>query len=101
MEGGNYSNLERLRKQKRLAMNRESARNRRKKKKVRMESLEEQMEALVQVNKGLSDTNAALKARINMLETELRGSRPMYGGGSLRCIGRVSATFLATRRLCS
>ena len=80
-ENDNYSNLERLRKQKRLAMNRESARNRRKKKKMRMESLEDQMERMMQANRTLSDTNAALKARVAMLETELRASRSMYGGG--------------------
>ena len=46
-----------------------------------MESLEDQVETLLQVNKNLTETNVALKARVSMLESEVRASRSMYPGG--------------------
>lgn len=73
--GEGNSNLDRLRRQKRLAMNRESARNRRKRKKMLLETLEKQVEEMNQVNTRLRTTNEALTARVTQLESELTMSK--------------------------
>lgn len=75
-EGGNrYELLERLKKEKRLAMNRECARVRRKRKKVRMDMLENRVQILNQDNKHLEQTNAALLTRVAQLEREVNQSK--------------------------
>lgn len=63
-DNDDYSNLERLRKAKRLAMNRASARNRRKQKKEMLETLEKQVEELRRVNQGLMNGNQSLNNKI-------------------------------------
>ncbi|CAB9509023.1 expressed unknown protein [Seminavis robusta] len=70
-----YSNLERLRKQKRLAMNRESARNRRKFKKEKLETLAAQVERLNQANQALQATVQTLSGKVQQLEGELSVAR--------------------------
>ena len=72
---GNPDVLARLRKEKRLAMNRESARNRRKRKKMLIESLEAQVTALKNSNQQYQLTNEALSARVRALESDLAVAR--------------------------
>jgi hypothetical protein len=59
----------------RLAMNRESARNRRKRKKLLLEGLEGQVSGLIEANKVLDGENQALRTRIQALEAELAAAR--------------------------
>jgi bZIP transcription factor len=59
------------RREKRLAMNRESARARRKRKKVLIESLEEQVAGLSEQNRNLSGMVEALLGKVRQLESEL------------------------------
>ena len=80
-EGAKTGTLEKLKRDKRLAMNRESARARRSRKKMRMETLEHRAEELNQRHHALVLENQGLKARVAQLETELSGSRPLGGGG--------------------
>jgi hypothetical protein len=72
-EGGGemMENLARLRREKRLAMNRESARARRKKKKVLIESLETEVAELTKSNQTLQLSNDTLAEKVRLLETEL------------------------------
>lgn len=66
-----YEKLERLKREKRLAMNRECARARRRRKKLRMELLENRVQELTQKNGRMQDTNEALRSRVAQLEAEL------------------------------
>ena len=63
--------LTRLRREKRLAMNRESARARRKRKKVLLETLEQEVSVLSKKNQSFQVVNENLTARVNLLESEL------------------------------
>lgn len=80
-----FDNLERLRRQKRLAMNRESARNRRRRKKTLLETLEKQVEEMNKINQNLRATNEALTGRVAHLEGELNVAKStiamLSGGG--------------------
>lgn len=66
-----YEKLERLKREKRLAMNRECARARRRRKKLRMELLENRVQELTQKNSRMQDANDALRNRVAQLEAEL------------------------------
>eukprot|EP00797_Seminavis_robusta_P012740 Sro199_g084490.2 (360) ;mRNA; r:74681-75838 len=68
--------IEQLKREKRLAMNRESARARRRRKKYRLETLEQRAEDLSQRHHNLVLANQGLKARVAQLEGELAASRP-------------------------
>jgi hypothetical protein len=67
--------LTRLRRQKRLAMNRESARARRKRKKCLIESLEEHVAELTQKNRRYQIATENLTAKVNKLESDLGVAR--------------------------
>ena len=67
--------LARMRREKRLAMNRESARVRRKRKKVMMETLQQQVADLTSRNQRYRMANEALTAQVHKLETELAFAR--------------------------
>ena len=71
-----YEKLERLKREKRLAMNRECARARRRRKKMRMEVLENRVQELTQKNGRICEANDALRARVAQLEAQLGGARP-------------------------
>jgi hypothetical protein len=63
------------RREKRLAMNRESARNRRQRKKMMIQSLDDQVAKLRESNQLLQTTNDSLTARIRVLENDLAVAR--------------------------
>jgi hypothetical protein len=95
------------RREKRLAMNRESARARRKRKKLLIETLEEQVASLTDQNRRLSTTAETLLARIRHLESELALTsalgRPALPDASThamgpwtRDIGSIEASLLGT-----
>lgn len=67
--------FKRFRREKRLAMNRASARARRKKKKVMLESLGHQVTELTKKNQSLQGTNETLIRKIDRLETALSQAR--------------------------
>lgn len=67
--------LSRLRRQKRLAMNRESARARRKRKKALIETLEEHVNELTKRNQRYQMATESLTAKVNKLESDLAISR--------------------------
>lgn len=67
-----FDRLAKMRKEKRLAMNRESARVRRKRKKVLLQTLEERVEGLKERNQVLENANDQLNARVAKLEEELK-----------------------------
>ena len=69
--GVDSARLEQLKREKRLAMNRESARARRRRKKIRLETLEQQAEDLNQRHHSLMLSNQQLKTRVAQLEGEL------------------------------
>ena len=77
-----YEKLERLKREKRLAMNRECARARRRRKKLRMEMLENRVQELTQKNSKIQDANDALRARVTQLEAELGAARSGMAGPS-------------------
>ena len=60
-----------FKREKRLAMNRESARARRRRKKIRMELMEQRVDGLNQRHDALLQEHQALQARVRHLETEL------------------------------
>lgn len=64
-----------IRREKRLAMNRESARNRRQRKKQLIQTLDEQVGELRKSNQLLQSTNDSLSVRIRVLESELAAAR--------------------------
>lgn len=64
-----------LRREKRLAMNRESARARRKRKKMLLETLEQQVADLADKNQRLQSTVDTLTGRVRQLESELTLAR--------------------------
>jgi len=66
------SRLEQLKRERRLAKNRECARARRRRKKLRMDHLEDQVEELVNKNNALQKTNQDLVRRMKELEEKLR-----------------------------
>lgn len=70
-DGEPTDKLARLRREKRLAMNRESARARRKRKKVLLQTMEQQVAEMTKRNQQFQLTNESLTARVNELETEL------------------------------
>jgi len=70
--GGQYDRLEFLKREKRLAMNRECARARRRRKKVRMEMLENRVAELNRTNQELEKANASLVTRATQLEAEIQ-----------------------------
>ena len=74
-----YEKLERLKREKRLAMNRECARARRRRKKLRMELLDNRVEELSQKNTRIQDENTALRARVMQLEAELGAAKSTKG----------------------
>lgn len=80
----NAPTLDQLKREKRLAMNRESARARRRRKKIRLETLEQQAEDLSQKHHSLVMTNESLKSRVVNLENELATA-----GGSGRAAAAV------------
>lgn len=63
--------LSKARKEKRLAMNRASARTRRKRKKVLLESLTNEVTNLTKANQTLQDANDTLRGRVEQLEAAL------------------------------
>jgi len=67
--------LTRLRREKRLAMNRESARARRKRKKVLIETLEEHVAELTKRNQRFQAATENLTAKVNKLESDLAIAR--------------------------
>lgn len=67
--------LARLRKEKRLAMNRVSARNRRKRKKMLIETLEGQVATLKTANRQHHLANESLQAKVRQLENDLSVAR--------------------------
>jgi hypothetical protein len=67
--------LTRLRRQKRLAMNRESARARRKRKKCLIETLEEHVAELTQKNRRYQIATETLTSKVNKLESDLTLAR--------------------------
>jgi hypothetical protein len=67
--------LTRVRREKRLAMNRESARTRRKRKKILLESLEQQVADLNKRNQSYRIANENLKTKVTQLETDLGMAR--------------------------
>lgn len=67
--------LEQAKRANRLAMNRESARARRRRKKIKLESLEQRTGRLQQENELLAAANEALLIRVAELERELAASR--------------------------
>lgn len=73
--GGRGGDLSRLRREKRLAMNRESARARRKRKKVLLETLEQQVADLAKRNQRFQLANETLSAKVHQLESELSVAR--------------------------
>lgn len=75
--GGSLSDLARLRREKRLAMNRASARERRRRKKVLIETLEDQVQELTKRNKSLQSTNTNLRTRVEQLENDLAQTRAL------------------------
>jgi bZIP transcription factor len=86
------------RREKRLAMNRESARARRKRKKVLIESLEEQVAGLTEHNRSLGAMVEALVGKVRQLESELALSvlgRPPtlhgQGGGGAGSVAAANA----------
>lgn len=70
--GHDTESMARLRKEKRLAMNRESARNRRKRKKVLIQSLESQVSEVSKSKEELKSENEKLSNRLQAVETELQ-----------------------------
>ena len=71
-EGCNImDNLTKLRREKRLAMNRESARARRKRKKIHIETLEQQVSDLTRSNEKFKRENAQLVVRVEALTERL------------------------------
>jgi hypothetical protein len=70
-DNSNMDRLARLRKEKRLAMNRESARVRRRRKKILIQSLEGQVAELTSKAQELQSTNARLLTRLQVVESEL------------------------------
>lgn len=98
-EGKAYASGDsRHRREKRLAMNRESARARRKRKKVLIESLEEQVAGLTEQNRSLSAMVEALVGKVRQLESELAlsvlGRQPTLhgqGGGGGGGAGSAAA----------
>jgi bZIP transcription factor len=79
--GDRYDRLERLKREKRLAQNRDCARARRRRKKIRMDTLENRVQALTQQNVSLQGDNEALLVRVTQLEGELRRVTAMASGG--------------------
>ena len=61
-----------LRREKRLAMNRATARERRRRKKERMELLEQRVQDLTQKNSIIQESNEVLRARVAQLEAQLK-----------------------------
>jgi hypothetical protein len=93
------------RREKRLAMNRESARARRKRKKLLIESLEGQVSSLTEQNSKLTATAEALVARVRQLESELAitasASRPAaaatsFMGPTGRDVSSLDSSLLGT-----
>lgn len=74
MEGGG-DELNRLRREKRLAMNRESAKARRKRKKMLLETLEQQVADLAKRNQRYQVANEQLTGKVQQLESELLVAR--------------------------
>jgi len=70
-KSGGSTQLERLRREKRLAMNRESARARRKKKKFMFESLKARLDEVNTRNQTLRLSNGSLRAQVAELQSEL------------------------------
>jgi bZIP transcription factor len=85
-----------IRKEKRLAMNRESARARRKRTKIRLETLEQRAEELSQRHHNLVLTNQGLKTRLAQLEAELTITTGRAGVGIGRSVlGGATAGMLS------
>jgi bZIP transcription factor len=74
-DSGEPDKYAKLRREKRLAMNRESARNRRKQKQVLIKSLEEQVAELRKTNQQYQITIESLSSKNRTLENELTMSR--------------------------
>ena len=74
-DDGKSVRLAELKREKRLKMNRESARKRRGLQKTRLVELESQVEKLVEKNQQISLLNESLMGRIQQLENELASSR--------------------------
>lgn len=89
--GGNYDRLEYLRRQKRLAMNRQSAKNRRRKKKELLGTLETRCNALTQTNQTLRNRVEELGAQNSLLQAELMQARATIAALS----GGQTGNFLA------
>ena len=70
-DGECFDNFERLRRQKRLRLNRESARARRNRNKERMEVLEQEKNELMVRHQQILEANKALTARVQRLEADL------------------------------
>jgi bZIP transcription factor len=93
-----YEKLERLKREKRLAMNRDCARARRRRKKHRMELLECRVQELTRQSVKMQEANNALKARAAQLEVELGIARSgMALGISAPDVMPTPSSFLAAR----
>eukprot|EP00934_Nitzschia_sp_Nitz4_P003145 Nitzschia sp. Nitz4//scaffold23_size168460//50670//51695//NITZ4_002211-RA/size168460-processed-gene-0.251-mRNA-1//-1//CDS//3329543611//3135//frame0 len=78
-EDGDQSNFFKLRREKRLAMNRASARARRKRNKVLLSTLSTQVSDLTQKNRNLQEANEKLIDKVQQLEAALQQSQSVLG----------------------
>lgn len=85
-----FDNFERLRREKRLRLNRESARARRNRNKTRMETLEREKEELISRNRRFVEANQALRAKVQQLEADLAIYR-----SALAAMGKKAPTVAA------
>ena len=85
VEASNVRATKKIKKEKRLAMNRESARARRRRQKLRLDTLEHRSEELSQRHHELVLENQGLRARLDQLEAELFRTRSWRGRGGSPC----------------
>lgn len=92
---GSPSRVGTARREKRLAMNRASAKARRKRKKVMLDTLSAQVNDLQTVNQALTSTNESLQTRVRQLETALVQANAtitaLRGGGGAAAGGTSSS----------
>lgn len=92
----NYDTYQRMRKEKRLAMNRETARARRKRKKDLLESLGAKVTELSQQNIQLRSTAQSLRNRNQQLEQELQALKSSHRNQSVHTATPVSGLTTTT-----
>jgi len=103
---GPLDRLAQLRREKRLKMNRESARKRRRRKKDLLEKLEQQVEALTAQNQRFMMMSDSLSARVKNLESELAMARSTIAvlnnqGRSFQAAGQTGAFVPAPHQMAS